>query len=419
MSKKMKVCIIGSGISGLYTALLLIKNPKIDITIFEKNEIIGGRIKTIEFDGENVVAGAGIGRYKKDVLLYNLCKELGVEPSIYPKGQVVYSPNIDTDSFTPIDTVVETLKKKFKENPSIRSETTFKTFAIKHLGEEDYKNFTLHVGETDYEDADVYDVLYHYGFEFSKGVQAFGIDWKNFLLACETRLKKHIFTNKTVKEIKPTSSGKYIVDGKMFDTVIMGTDIGCLRKLLEKNNLYDPIYNNVSCQSFTRLYVTLDKALQLEGRLVITPPPIQKIIEMNKERHIYMISYSDNESADKWKEWSEKNSGVLKQKVETYLQEFFGQNVKVKKSELVYWTCGTHYFKPLPSIYKNRNDYLKKAQNPYPNMYVVGEAFSNEQGWCEGALQSVKKIINNFSSKNSKSRSKKKSSRKSRSRKKK
>lgn len=413
----MKVCIIGSGISGLYSALLLKKNGINDITIFEKNDIIGGRIKTIEFDSMDVVAGAGIGRYKKDVLLYNLCKELGLEPSIYPKGQVVYSPNIDTDSFTPVDTVVKLLKKKIKENPSLRSQTTFKTFAIKHLGKENYEKFILCVGETDFEDADVVDVLYHYGFEFSKGIQAFGIDWKKFLVACEKILKKHIFTNKTVEEIKPTSSGKYIVDGKIYDTVIMGTDIGCLRKLLERNHLYNRIYDNVSCQSFTRLYVTLDKALQLGGRLVITPPPIQKIIEMNKERHIYMISYSDNESADKWKEWSEKKSNVLKKKVETYLQEFFGQNdVKVKKSELVYWPCGTHYFKPLPSVYKNRNDYLEKAQNPYPNMYVVGEAFSNEQGWCEGALQSVKKILNDIIiKKKTKSRSKKKSQKKSRS----
>ena len=195
-------------------------------------------------------------------------------------------------------------KKKIKENPSLRSQTTFKTFAIKHLGKENYEKFILCVGETDFEDADVVDVLYHYGFEFSKGIEAFGIDWKTFLVACEKILKKHIFTNKTVEEIKPTSSGKYIVDGKIYDNVIMGTDIGCLRKLLERNHLYNRIYDNVSCQSFTRLYVTLDKALQLEGRLVITPPPIQKIIEMNKERHIYMISYSDNESADKWKEWS-------------------------------------------------------------------------------------------------------------------
>lgn len=414
----MKVCIIGSGISGLYSALLLKKNGIHDITIFEKNDIIGGRIKTIEFDGMDVVAGAGIGRYKKDVLLYNLCKELGLKPSIYPKNQVVYSPNIDTDSFTPVDTVVKLLKKKIKENSNLRSQTTFKTFAIKHLGKENYEKFILCVGETDFEDADVVDVLYHYGFEFSKGIQAFGIDWKTFLVACEKILKKHIFTNKTVEEIKPTSSGKYIVDGKIYDTVIMGTDIGFLRKLLERNHLYNRIYDNVSCQSFTRLYVTLDKALQLGGRLVITPPPIQKIIEMNKERHIYMISYSDNGSADKWKEWSEKNSSVLKKKVETYLQEFFGQNdVKVKKSELVYWPCGTHYFKPLPSSYKNRNDYLEKAQNPYPNMYVVGEAFSNEQGWCEGALQSVKKILNNIIiKKKTRSRSKnKKSLKKSRS----
>jgi protoporphyrinogen oxidase len=390
----MKVCIIGSGISGLYSALLLQKSGIEDITIFEKNDIIGGRIKTINFDGMDVVAGAGIGRYGKDNLLYNLCQELGVEPSIYPKSQVVYSPKIDTDVLTPVDDVVKFLKKKFKENPSIRSQTTFKTFATKHLGKKNYENFTLTVGETDYEDADVYDVLYHYGFEFSKGVQAFGINWNKFLLEFRKRLKEHIVLGKTIEKITPTFSGKYNVDGIIYDNVIIATDIGCLRKLLIKNKLYNSIYENVSCQSFTRLYVTLKDELKLDGRLVITPKPIQKIIEMNKERHIYMISYSDNESADFWKEWKEKNSTILKKKVEFYLQKFFGQNVKVMKSELVYWTCGTHYFRPLPEkLYKNRNDYLKKAQNPYPNLYVVGEAFSNEQGWCEGALQSVKKII--------------------------
>ena len=30
------------------------------------------------------------------------------------------------------------------------------------------------------------------------------------------------------------------------------------------------------------------------------------------------------------------------------------------------------------------------------NMYVIGEAFSNNQGWTEGALESVNNIIHNI-----------------------
>ena len=57
----MKVGIIGSGISGLYSALLLKKNGIDDVRIFEEHDIIGGRIKNIRFEGMSVVAGAGVG----------------------------------------------------------------------------------------------------------------------------------------------------------------------------------------------------------------------------------------------------------------------------------------------------------------------------------------------------------------------
>ena len=42
---------------------------------------IGGRVKIIKFDDEDVVAG--IGRKKKDKLLFKLCQELGVSTHEY------------------------------------------------------------------------------------------------------------------------------------------------------------------------------------------------------------------------------------------------------------------------------------------------------------------------------------------------
>jgi protoporphyrinogen oxidase len=62
----MKIAIIGSGISGLFSALMLKSNfgDNVNITIFEKKNKIGGRIDVINFDGTEVISGAGIGRIK-------------------------------------------------------------------------------------------------------------------------------------------------------------------------------------------------------------------------------------------------------------------------------------------------------------------------------------------------------------------
>jgi monoamine oxidase len=41
----------------------------------------------------------------------------------------------------------------------------------------------------------------------------------------------------------------------------------------------------------------------------------------------------------------------------------------------------------------DRDAYLRYIQNPVPGLYVVGEGFSRNQGWTEGALESVHKIL--------------------------
>ena len=385
----MKVAIIGSGISGLYSAYLLKKNDiTSDITIYEKNKVIGGRIKNTLFDTINVVDGAGVGRFKTDILLYKLCQELNVKTSKPYQTQVTYSPTVKPQ-FSQWD-VVKFLKTKLKTLH--RSQTTFKQFALEHLTLAIYNKFILYVGETDFENEDAIDVLNDYCFEFSTGMEAFSIDWNDFLNKIEVFLKGHIIKNKNITDIIANKDGTFIIDGKHYNKVIIATEISSTRKLL-KNKIYD----NISCQSFVRLYVKLDKPLNITTRLVITPKPFQKIIEMDRDRCVYMISYSDNKIADEWKNLLPYKINEI---VERNILKLFHQNLKVvSESKLVYWECGTHYFKPLPLIYKNRDDYLEKAQNPKPNMYVVGEAFSRNQGWCEGALQSVDKIFGSLSNK--------------------
>jgi protoporphyrinogen oxidase len=104
----MKIAIIGSGISALYLGYKL-KNKGYDFDIYEKNNSIGGRIKVVDFEDIPVVAGAGILRFKKDKIMYNLCKELGVETHVY---KTVFSYTFDPVNVLEI---IEKLKDKLYE----------------------------------------------------------------------------------------------------------------------------------------------------------------------------------------------------------------------------------------------------------------------------------------------------------------
>ena len=102
-----------------------------------------------------------------------------------------------------------------------------------------------------------------------------------------------------------------------------------------------------------------------------------------------MISYSDNKVANRWKACSN-----VKKTIVQAIRRIFKMEVKVLKHKLIYWKIGTQYFKPLSNEFKNREEFLSVAQNPIKNLFVVGEGLSINQGWCEGSVESVEKIIN-------------------------
>ena len=59
-----------------------------------------------------------------------------------------------------------------------------------------------------------------------------------------------------------------------------------------------------------------------------------------------------------------------------------------------YWPIGTHYYTPLnKQKYGSREKFIQEAQNPEPGILVVGEVVSENQGWTEGALESVQKVL--------------------------
>jgi hypothetical protein len=132
------------------------------------------------------------------------------------------------------------------------------------------------------------------------------------------------------------------------------------------------------------------------SKTLIVPGPIHKIIPMNPDKGVYMIVYSDNEAADALNKYSnntEKNRKILSRLLERSLG-IPEEILKLTDIASYYWPIGTHYYKPLSGNYKNRNEFIKNAQHPMTNILVVGEMISTNQGWIEGSLESVDKVVN-------------------------
>ena len=107
-----------------------------------------------------------------------------------------------------------------------------------------------------------------------------------------------------------------------------------------------------------------------------------------------MISYSDNKCANKllpYLENTKENRYYLSRLLEKAL--YLPKNsLHLDSIKSIFFNIGTHYYKP---NHKNesRQEFIFKAQRPLKNMYIVGEMISINQGWVEGALESVEKII--------------------------
>jgi monoamine oxidase len=396
------VIIVGAGMAGLYCAhKILKKDASIQLLILEQNEKPGGRAKMTEFHGVNVNMGAGVGRKKKDVLLNRLLKELDV-----PTHDFQSSPHY-ASTLQPACNVASTfqkLKERFHKNPK---NTTFEQFAQLYLSKTEYEHFVECAGYRDYERESVRDTLYDYGFDdnFSKWT-AVSINWNQLVeKLVESIGSNRILCNQSVTKIHcetlddhtlfdiHTSSKKYITK-----QVVLATTIESLLRLVPTE--YKPLYKQIHGQPFLRTYAKMsEKSVPLLREKVpgvtIVPGPLQKMISMNPDKGVYMIAYADNRYALQWKSHLE-NTERNRNKFARAMEKAFGlakHTLEIEDMISFFWNIGTHYYEPLSYGFKNRKAFLEKVQCPRPGWYVVGEMVSMNQGWVEGALESVDAIL--------------------------
>lgn len=374
--------IVGAGIAGLYTGLKLLKTKK-SFLILEKSNRYGGRAYNEKFSGMRVPTGAGVGRFEKDKLLIRLMKSLDLPIETFPV-QHNYSEKA-LEHKVDIRKIFAILKREYyaQHQPQI----SFKKFFIQILGKELFKDFKIYNGYTDMLDEDVYQSLYYYGIEDNYTAwKGFKVDWNMLVKRMVETIQAYNPTglkrNQNITEISSTNEGwKVISNSKAYycEKLVMATTIDAIEQFF-------PFYRafGIEAQPFLRTYIQLDKPSSEIVKSYVLGTTIvsnvfQKIIPMNPDKGIYMIAYSDNDSAIRGRTFNK--SQIIKQ-----IQKEFGFDtpLKILKSEHFFWKVGTHYYKFRPD---------KRRQNPVDHLYVVGESVSLNQGWVEGALESVDKVF--------------------------
>jgi hypothetical protein len=420
MNQTVDFIIIGSGIAGLYAAhqIKRLAPPNTTFLILEKNtkQWLGGRIGNDTFYGADIVVGAGVGRKSKDHALIQLLKDVKV-----PSSEFVSSRNY-IPPFQPIDlmNVMRTLKTEYKKHPDQHRHKTFKQFFMDVFDAKLYKDFVITAGYTDFENADIYETLYHYGMDDNvAGWTGLSLSWKELVDTLYAKIgKEHFKFSTEVKCVRPIhdrdqtpfegfeiTATTTTAENKRYyaNKVIVATTIDAVRRIIPGASARTSIYQQIHGQPFLIVYAKFDRAsaeIMKKHVTAFTPltGPLQKIIPMDSSKGVYMIAYTDNAHATTMKakgalENTRKNCEMYSKWVTDALGIPKDTRLTIIAITDYYWSVGTHYYAPLSDEFKTRGEFIRKAQHPMKWMVVVGEMVSRDQGWVEGALESVDAVV--------------------------
>lgn len=400
MSRYYDIIIIGTGLSGLYSAMNIKEmSPTTSLLLLEKHnkQWIGGRTSNETFYGTEIVTGAGIGRKSKDHILYGLLQEFNLKSrdfEIDPHYSSLIQP-ID------IKKVFAKLKQEYKPH-----NLTFKEFAKPILGKNLYERFIVTSGYSDYENEDAFETLFHYGMEDNQCCwTAFYVPWKKLVMKMFHNIgEQHFKFSQNVRQITKIDENPYLFQIQtekgikyLCNRVIVATTIDTVRQLLPQHQ----IYKDIESQPFLMMYGKFSKRCadilkEYIPKFTIVPGPLQKIIPMDSDNGVYMIAYNDNKNCLILKEYRE-NTAENRDFYCRLIENSTGMpinSIRLTAIKDYYWPVATHYYKPLNQrLYKSREEFIYQAQNPEKGILVVGEAISRNQGWTHGAFESSKKAV--------------------------
>lgn len=407
------VVIIGSGLSGLNLANLLIKKGYQNICIIEKSNNIGGLIQTRHANINNSTykyeaGGAVLFDYQKNMM--KLVKDNKIE-------MIEKKLNRDGDknrSFCD--------DNKYKKKINIKTSNGFydlmrKVFThMDNKGKQYCRRYTfekiclevLTIDEVKY-----LEICYGYSSEFkltnsvvarknlqnelfkSKKILFFKNGYSQLINSLFESIKNHItFINKSNlnkftqldNKIELLINKKNKIYTKKLVLAIPKQSLMKLSKSFTKDEL--DLLDSVHSSSLNRIFAKYDitqnnNKWMTDINYTTTDNKIKQIIPLNSKNGFFQISYSDWINADFW---GNMNKEDTKKMLKKHLQEIFPDKkisdpLWIKK---YYWKDAVHFWKPN----KNEIQLNKKIANIRDNIFICGESYSLNQGWGEGAILS-------------------------------
>lgn len=387
--------IIGGGIAGLYAAYKL--SDKHKVLLLEKNKYLGGRVEEVNFNNEVIKLGAGIAA-KNNKYLLTLLNNLKIKYNVYKSNTDVIS-NSDYYTKKYHNDLIKEVKKKvnyLKDNNINYKHLNFKEFMYKYFSKKDVDNYFLHCEYNDFLESDVDYHLKYYPItdnSFSSYNIIF-LSWTDLV----NKLIKNIKYNKSsikkkyeVTSIKKTNN-LFIINNEYYSKkIIFALTLKPLIKLTR--NLINIDYSKyIGSVPFVRIYTYHKNGHNYDKErytILANNNPLQKVIIITDK--ILMASYSDDKNALYWKKYI-NNKDKLKDKVYKYLKEITPNITVIDDIYIKYWDEGVHYFYPLNNN-NNFKEFIYNLTNPANDIQVIGEIVSLRQGWVEGAIESVDRII--------------------------
>lgn len=415
------VVIVGGGICGLNLACLLKQKNFKNVCLLEKNNRLGGLIKTnyvnLEINkGEKrkvkyEAGGAVVFEYQKN--MKDLIEKYNMQTMILPidkKGHH-YKNYYDGKerkkvlSTETTDKFLKLLKKVFDY--------------IEKKGEDYCRKMTLEqicLEVVSYDDTRFMEFCYGYASEFrianavvaKKNIENEMFNTKEMYIFKEGYSKllekmydevKDNYEIKTKTEVINFTDDNGIIKLKLKsgNTIETKKVVFCIPKegLLKLCDSFSEkeqeLFNSVNSSSLTRIFTkyNIDKKDNIWMKKLnfsTVANPIRQIIPikqvLGKNIGLFQISYSDSNHADYWGRLNLDNTKKVLKKL---LEETF-HNKKIDNPEWIkkiYWKNAIHFWKPNV----NEKALYKKIMKLRPNILIGGESFSLNQGWCEGAVQ--------------------------------
>jgi protoporphyrinogen oxidase len=386
------VVIVGSGISGLYTAFVLSRKGY-PVSVFEKEESIGGRMYTEKIHptkNKTYLIEGGAGVIKKDEnLVVDLCKFLDVELKFWKSETAIVLNNgskseiwenngkdlleeICTQSSTKsFGELVSQADIETRDKMGILVGTTYSELYSangNHVCEEnDFNEFLIN-------DKNV---------EYGKPVKG----WKELVKKLRQNIEHNngmIFTNSPVKEI---GEGYVVVKGNIveFSHLIVTCPLHFFNKIKLSDSLNDWYHlarKYIGEIDYLRVYSYFERPLKITKKIA-TNLPLQRVIPINDQ--LIMTVYNDGHNADMIHRIS-KNKRKLSSYLRSQLEKLLETRIpKIKENWVIFWKKGIAFWKP-------NNTYpsgvLPSIQQPEENIHFCGDTYSLHPGWITGAIES-------------------------------